>query len=123
MVVAALDGTFQRKPFGSVLNLVPIAEKVTKLSAVCMLCCERDASFTYRMSTETEVEVIGGSDKYVAVCRTCYAEQSEQDLKASARITPKKRVYAELTSPSKCQEMKSPSKSPSKPACLIAPVF
>jgi hypothetical protein len=29
-------------------------------------------SFTQRLSTETAVEVIGGSDKYIAVCRHCY---------------------------------------------------
>lgn len=45
VIVAALDGTFQKKPFGSVLELVPLSESVTKLSAVCMICF-RDASFT-----------------------------------------------------------------------------
>jgi len=72
VVVAALDGTFQRKPFGNVLELVPMAEKVTKLSAVCMICCKKDAHFTRRRTTETKVEVIGGRDKYLAVCRACY---------------------------------------------------
>jgi hypothetical protein len=71
VIVAALDGTFQRKPFGSVLDLIPLAESVTKLSAVCMLCYN-DASFTERLGDELAVEVIGGSDKYLAVCRQCY---------------------------------------------------
>lgn len=71
VVVAALDGTFQRKPFGSVLLLVPLAENVTKLSAVCVLC-QKNASFSMRISEETQVEVIGGADKYIAVCRGCY---------------------------------------------------
>ena len=38
VLVAALDGTFQRKPFGNIINLLPIAEKVTKLTAVCVYC-------------------------------------------------------------------------------------
>ncbi|EDM06735.1 rCG32815, isoform CRA_a [Rattus norvegicus] len=38
VIVAALDGTFQRKAFGSILNLVPLAESVVKLTAVCMEC-------------------------------------------------------------------------------------
>jgi len=71
VIVAALDGTFQRKPFGSVLELIPLAEMVTKLTAVCMVCY-KDASFSRRIGTETQVEVIGGSDKYIAVCRQCY---------------------------------------------------
>ncbi len=38
VMVAALDGTFQRKPFGNIINLLPVAEKVTKLTAVCVYC-------------------------------------------------------------------------------------
>lgn len=77
VVVAALDGTFQRKPFGSILKLVPLAENVTKLSAVCVLC-QRNAAFSMRISDETQVEVIGGSDKYVAVCRGCFNNSMNQ---------------------------------------------
>eukprot|EP01126_Amoeba_proteus_P014010 TRINITY_DN1604_c0_g1_i3.p1 TRINITY_DN1604_c0_g1~~TRINITY_DN1604_c0_g1_i3.p1 ORF type:complete len:237 (+),score=42.86 TRINITY_DN1604_c0_g1_i3:92-802(+) len=71
VIVAALDGTFQRKPFNTILELVPLAEHVTKLTAVCV-CCSGDAAFTKRIGTETKIEVIGGADKYVAVCRFCY---------------------------------------------------
>lgn len=87
VVIAALDGcaaehlllaltlclrrTFQRKPFGHVLELIPMAEKVTKLSAVCMICY-KDAAFSKRLGAELEVEVIGGADKYLSVCRACY---------------------------------------------------
>ncbi|NXU68615.1 KITH protein, partial [Horornis vulcanius] len=71
VIVAALDGTFQRKAFGSILNLVPLAESVVKLNAVCMECF-REASYTKRLGTEREVEVIGGADKYHSVCRACY---------------------------------------------------
>ena len=71
VIVAALDGTFERKPFGSILNLIPLAENVVKLSAVCNSCFH-EAAFTKRISKEKEVEVIGGSDKYLAVCRKCF---------------------------------------------------
>ncbi|KAG7491193.1 hypothetical protein MATL_G00000370 [Megalops atlanticus] len=71
VIVAALDGTFQRKPFGNILSLVPLAESVVKLNAVCMQCF-KEAAYTKRLGEETEVEVIGGADKYHAVCRACY---------------------------------------------------
>ncbi|XP_042589403.1 thymidine kinase, cytosolic-like [Cyprinus carpio] len=71
IIVAALDGTFQRKPFGNILNLVPLAESVVKLNAVCMQCF-KEAAYTKRLGAEQEVEVIGGTDKYHAVCRACY---------------------------------------------------
>ena len=38
VMIAALDGTFQKKPFGNILGLIPIAESVKKLSAVCVYC-------------------------------------------------------------------------------------
>lgn len=38
VIVAALDATFQRKPFGNIISLVPLAEKVYKLTAVCVYC-------------------------------------------------------------------------------------
>eukprot|EP01147_Barroeca_monosierra_P007453 gene7453-531_t len=71
VIVAALDGTFQRKPFGTILDLIPLSESVIKLSAVCMLC-HREAAFSKRIGSETEIEVIGGADKYIAVCRECF---------------------------------------------------
>ncbi|XP_028262168.1 thymidine kinase, cytosolic [Parambassis ranga] len=71
VIVAALDGTFQRKPFGNILNLIPLAESVVKLHAVCMQCY-KEAAYTKRIGAEKEVEVIGGADKYQAVCRKCY---------------------------------------------------
>ena len=38
VIVAALDGTFQRKGFPTVMELIPLAEHVVKLNAVCMVC-------------------------------------------------------------------------------------
>lgn len=75
VIVAALDGTFQRKAFGTILNLVPLAESVVKLTAVCMECF-REAAYTKRLGSEKEVEVIGGADKYHSVCRLCYFKKA-----------------------------------------------
>jgi thymidine kinase len=71
VIVAALDGTFERKPFGHVLELVPLADSVTKLLAVCSRC-GADAPFTKRRGSEREERIIGGPEKYMAVCRSCY---------------------------------------------------
>lgn len=57
VIVAALDATFKRTPFGDILKLVPIAESVVKLMAVCMSCFS-DGSFTKRKTDETEVTLI-----------------------------------------------------------------
>ncbi len=71
VLVAALDATFQRQWFSNIVDLVPLAEHVVKLTAVCM-CCFGEASYTKRISEDKEVEVIGGAEKYMAVCRRCY---------------------------------------------------
>ena len=54
VVVAALDGTYQRSGFGNMLSLVPLAEQIVKLTAVCMRCYG-EAAFTQRLGSETEV--------------------------------------------------------------------
>lgn len=74
VIVAALDGSYQRTAFGDILNLIPLAESVIKLTAVCMSCYQ-EASFTKRIGTERKLEVIGGAEKYMAVCRNCYIRQ------------------------------------------------
>ncbi|XP_060063456.1 thymidine kinase, cytosolic-like [Ylistrum balloti] len=85
VIVSALDGTFQKKGFGDILNLVPLAESVIKLSAVCMKC-NSEGSFTKRKGQEKEVEVIGGADKYLAVCRACF--QSPVKISDKENRTP-----------------------------------
>lgn len=71
VIVAALDSTFERKPFKSVCNLVAMAEFVKKLTAKCVLC-HSDASFTQRTVTSTRVRLVGGAESYRPVCRGCY---------------------------------------------------
>jgi len=36
------------------------------------MVCNEEASFTKRIVDDTALQVIGGSDKYVAVCRNCF---------------------------------------------------
>ena len=71
IILAALDGDFQRNPFGAVLQLAPRAESMTKLSAVCRVC-GREASFTRRTTDNTETEAIGGAEMYMPTCRKCF---------------------------------------------------
>ena len=73
VIVAGLDGDFNRQPFGEILQLIPLAERVTKLSAICDYeNCKKNASFTHRTLTTEEIVVVGGSDKYKAYCREHY---------------------------------------------------
>jgi len=82
VMVSALDGTYQRQGFPAIISLIPLAEHVVKLTAVCMLCFGEGA-FTKRISNDQGVEVIGGADKYMAVCRACF--KSPVNIPASPR--------------------------------------
>lgn len=53
------------------LDVIPLADTVTKLTARCELCGKR-AFFTLRKTAETQTELIGGSDVYMPVCRQHY---------------------------------------------------
>ncbi|KAM7492400.1 hypothetical protein LguiA_035321 [Lonicera macranthoides] len=72
VIVAGLDGDYLRRRFGSVLDVIPLADTVTKLTARCELCGKR-AFFTLRKTDETKTELIGGADMYMPVCRQHYA--------------------------------------------------
>ena len=70
VILAGLDGDcFQRK-FGELIDCIPLATEVTKLSALCMKCNNGNVGpFTKRTVDSTELELIGGSDMYIAVCQ------------------------------------------------------
>ena len=74
VIISALDGDFQRKPFGKIADLIPLCDNVVKVSAVCMNCQCREAPFTKRIVNAQQQELIGGADMYAAVCRKCYLD-------------------------------------------------
>ncbi|XP_010252688.1 PREDICTED: thymidine kinase a-like [Nelumbo nucifera] len=71
VIVAGLDGDYMRRSFGSVLDIIPLADSVTKLTARCEFCGKR-AFFTLRKTEQTQTELIGGPDVYMPVCRLHY---------------------------------------------------
>lgn len=75
IIVAGLNGSFQQKPIGDIVQLIPEADRIDLQLTECDYCPAvngvylENAAFTIRISDETEVEVIGGDDKYQTVCR------------------------------------------------------
>jgi len=70
--ICGLDGDFERKKFGQLLDLIPLCDKVTKLTSLCNLCKNGKAGiFSKRISLEKEQTVVG-ADNYIPVCRECY---------------------------------------------------
>ncbi|XP_010547224.1 PREDICTED: thymidine kinase a-like [Tarenaya hassleriana] len=84
VIVAGLDGDYLRRSFGSVLDIIPIADTVTKLTARCELCGHK-AFFTLRKTCDTQTELIGGADVYMPVCRQHYIN-GQVVIKATKKI-------------------------------------
>jgi thymidine kinase len=71
VIIAGLDMDYLGKPFGCMPQLMAIAEYVTKVHAICMVCGEV-ASHSYRLSPSNERVLLGETDLYEARCRRCF---------------------------------------------------
>jgi len=71
VVVAGLDTDYRGKPFGPMPVLMCEADYLDKFRAICMRC-GNPASYTQRLTQDSEQVVIGETDIYEARCRNCY---------------------------------------------------
>ena len=70
VILAGLDGDFQQRTFGELLTVIPLADEVTKLTAICMECMDGTLGpFTKRIVSSSVQELVGDSQIYKAVCR------------------------------------------------------
>lgn len=77
--IAGLDGDFQRNKFGTILDLIPLCDKVEKLTSLCNLCRNGTYGlFSLRLTEETCQTVVGGIDNYIPVCRKCYQMKTKE---------------------------------------------
>jgi thymidine kinase len=70
VIVAGLDMDFQGKPFGPMPQLMAIAEYVTKVHAICVVCGEL-ASYSFRKTNNSSQVMLGETESYEARCRKC----------------------------------------------------
>ena len=71
--VTGLDGDYKREMFGDICRLIPHAENITKLKALCAICKDGTlANFTKRIVDDTKQELIGTDDMYIPTCREHY---------------------------------------------------
>jgi len=79
LIVVGLDGDSDRKPFGQMLNLVPIADEILRLTSLCKRCGDGSPalfSALVRGTAKAEQIFVGGTDVYEAMCRKHYLENS-----------------------------------------------
>lgn len=75
VIVAGLDMDFLGRPFGAMPQILAMADYITKLHAICMVCGDM-ASFSYRKNTDSDTVLLGEKDIYEPRCRTCYQKEN-----------------------------------------------
>jgi thymidine kinase len=71
VIVAGLDMDSEGRPFGTIPALMAIAEYVTKVHAICMICGDI-AHYSYRKVSNDKQVLLGEKDIYEARCRSCF---------------------------------------------------
>jgi len=74
--IVGLDGDAFKRPIGHSLDLLTDSDFFIKLTAYCKYCLDSSdilpAPFTGRLSNSSDSIVVGGSDLYVPLCRSCH---------------------------------------------------
>lgn len=70
ILLAGLDGDYKQEKFGEIIDCIPLADKVFKITAMCMECMDgTHGPFTKRIVQNDKLELVGDHDIYKAVCR------------------------------------------------------
>ncbi|MBN2164845.1 MAG: thymidine kinase [Marinilabiliaceae bacterium] len=81
VIAAGLDMDYKGMPFGSIPQLMSIAEYVTKVHAICIRCGDL-ASFSHRLTANNNLIVLGEKSTYEPLCRKCFnSVKNENNLK------------------------------------------
>lgn len=73
VIIAGLDMDSRGIPFGPMPSLISIAEYVTKVHAICVVCGDI-AHYSYRKVANDAQVLVGETDSYEARCRKCFLE-------------------------------------------------
>lgn len=70
IIASGLSGTAERTPMGDIQSLIPHADEILFLTALCPYCADgTSAPFSKRLVASSSTVDVGGGDKYVATCR------------------------------------------------------
>jgi len=76
IIVSGLNGDSNRNLFGEMHLLIPHSDNISKIDSYCVNCyhqgIQRHGIFSQKEMENKEIVTVGGSDKYISVCRECY---------------------------------------------------
>jgi len=92
VIVAGYELDFRTVPAGTMPTLLSIADKVTKLQAICTIC-GKDATLTQRLVNNNPAKyddpliVVGGAEQYQARSRDCHKIDKKPELIKQKQFT------------------------------------
>jgi thymidine kinase len=73
--LSALNGDSNRELFGEIYKLIPLADNIEFLQALCTVCNDgTDGIYSKRLSDNTSQIFVAGAEQYQAVCRKHFLE-------------------------------------------------
>lgn len=78
LYLVGLDGDSNRRKFGQLLDCIPLADRVERITAFCHRCSNGTPGlFSHRRSGPQDQQVIvGGPELYETLCRKCYIREN-----------------------------------------------
>jgi len=87
VVIAGLNGDCERSPWQNINEIIPYATSIEFKKASCHLCRSLDSAiYSMRIIAGDEkreggcIIDVGGADKYVPVCRSCYNNELKRKV-------------------------------------------
>ena len=93
IIGCGLDLDFKGEPFGSMPQLLAYADKVDKLTAICMKCGSEYAVRTQRLingkpaDKNSPLIMIGADETYEARCLNCWEVRDEKKERAARKLS------------------------------------
>lgn len=70
--VAGLDKDYTGAPFGPLPQLLAMADYPIKLTAICKICKQDTARYSFRLKDSPQLVLLGNEGEYAPMCRECY---------------------------------------------------
>lgn len=93
VIVAGLDQDYTGRPFEPMPQIMAIAEYVTKLHAVCVVC-GAPANHSQRLTADEAQVLLGAREAYEPRCRQCFRPTPQPPARHPKDSSPKNRSVA-----------------------------
>ena len=75
--ISALNGDRHQKEWKAAQEMIPLADDIVFLKAVCSRCGSYEASFSYKINDTSadQVDIGGSAESFIALCRSCLLKE------------------------------------------------